>query len=88
MLTARGEAAYARGRAAEAVAFLRRALDINPYSADALTDMAVILAGQGRRDEAATLLRRALDAVPDHRDARQSLAALGIARHEAAEGAS
>lgn len=79
-LILRGEAAYGMGRRGEGAAFLRKALLRNPYSADALTDMAVVLAAEGKRVDAEALLRRALKVSPEHLAARESLDALQEAK--------
>jgi len=57
-------------RAAEALPYLRRAVEINPYSADRHVALAMALHNDGKDDEATRELDRALQLRPDDPDAR------------------
>jgi tetratricopeptide (TPR) repeat protein len=82
-LILRGEAAFAMGERGAAMTSFRRALAVNPFSADALVDMAVAFSMERAVDEARGLLDMALACAPEHDGARQSLAALGPAAETA-----
>lgn len=53
-------------RLVEAVDYYRRALAIEPDSADVRTDMGIALLGLGRRPEAIQAFQQAINAQPDH----------------------
>jgi pentatricopeptide repeat protein len=63
-----------------AVAYYRRALDVDPDFALAHTNLGVILMHQGRHDEAATHWERALAIEPENPDAREQLRRLRASR--------
>jgi spermidine synthase len=63
----RAAAASKAGRAEEALAWMRVALQVEPENAGAASGMARILAGMGRSDEAVKTLEDALAAKPDRK---------------------
>lgn len=77
-------AAFHRGRSAEAIGFLRRALALRE-DPGVLSDLAVVLAGSGREDEAEAALRRALELQESHPLAHNNLGLLLCAQGRAAE---
>lgn len=62
-----------RGRFEESVFHLRRALRLDPRSADTLHNLALSLLALGQHDEAEQHLRRALEIEPQHERARAAL---------------
>lgn len=71
-----GMALGAQGKVAEAVAELRRALQLAPDSPDVMLNLANALAESGVDAEAESLLKRLLARVPAHGDARFNLGTL------------
>ena len=67
---------FAAGRLDEAIAHLRKAVDLAPGSAVAHSDLGGALAQAGRRDEALQHIRRALALDPGNTAARENLARL------------
>jgi tetratricopeptide (TPR) repeat protein len=65
-----GQLYLAASRAAEALPYLRRAVEINPYAVDRRVALASALHGVGQNDEAMRQLDRVLQMQPDHPDAR------------------
>jgi O-antigen ligase len=61
------------GRAAEALPFAARAVEINPYDPGKRVALAYALAGLGRARAAELELRQALRLAPDHKDAHTLL---------------
>ncbi|HUP22842.1 MAG TPA: tetratricopeptide repeat protein [Thermoanaerobaculia bacterium] len=72
----RGRRALAAGRAADALAEFRLAVDAAPASAGARVNLAAVLAELGRNEEAADQLRIALELDPGQQTARFNLGAL------------
>ena len=68
-----GAVLAATGRASEAIAEYRRALDRNPNHLGTLTNLGVALAGQGRMDEAARYFERVIAVDPENADAHANL---------------
>ena len=68
-----GAVLAATGRAGEAIAEYRRALDRNPNHPGTLTNLGVALAGQGRMDEAARYFERVIAVDPEDADAHANL---------------
>jgi predicted Zn-dependent protease len=65
-----GQLYMAAGRAQDAIPYLRRAVDINPYKADRRVALAVALREVGQTAEAVRELDRVLQMQPDDEDAR------------------
>ena len=61
-----GRAAFDAGDWAAALSLFGQALQINPASIPAKTNLATVLAGQGREQEAITLFQEVLAVEPDH----------------------
>jgi hypothetical protein len=68
-----GQSLVQDGRAAEAVRWLKRAVEVNPGSADACYDLGLAYRKTGRFDRAARAYRRALEIQPDLLNAHLSL---------------
>jgi tetratricopeptide (TPR) repeat protein len=67
----------------EAIAHFREAVQLNPESAEAHSNLGAGLGLQGKLDEAIVHFRRALQIDPDHVNARENLRkALRAAPHE------
>jgi tetratricopeptide (TPR) repeat protein len=79
----RGEQAYAKGRAREAVEEFTRALAFEPRSVSARIGLAATLAAAGRGEDAIAPLREALAIEPDNAVVHYDLGALLLARGEA-----
>jgi len=71
-----GVALLEGGRPDEAIAHLKRALQLRPDNADVNIHWGVILAGQGRLDEALPYMRRAVELAPTHAEAHNNLGAV------------
>ena len=65
-----GELYMAANRVTSALPCLRRAVEINPYSADRRVALAVALRDVGQNEEAMRQLDRALQLQPDNQAAR------------------
>jgi len=61
------------GQMEPAIAQCRKALEINPDSAEAHNDLGVVLVSQSRLDDAVTQYRKALEIDPDYANARHNL---------------
>jgi len=70
LLTAKGEVAYAQGRADEAVRLLEQAVAVDPDDSLAQNSLGQVLLALGRRDEAVTAFGRALALDPTLRAAQ------------------
>ena len=82
-----GAVLAAAGRAGEAIAEYRRALDRNPNHVGTLNNLGVALAGRGRMDEAAGHFERVIAVDPENADGHANLGhalAAGGARDPAA----
>lgn len=66
------------GRIQDAVACLRRALDLDPANATVWNDLGVVLEAVGNRTDAVYCYRRALRAEPSMREPLQNLLALAV----------
>lgn len=66
------------GRVQDAVACLRRALDLDPANAAAWNDLGVVLEALGNRTDAIYCYRRALRAQPSLREPARNLLALAL----------
>ncbi len=82
----RGLALRRLDRADESLTELRRAVAIRPSHADALINLAAMLAERGSDDKAETHLRAAVVAEPNNADARYRLARLLIDSGDSEEG--
>lgn len=65
-----GQSYVTVNRQQEALPYLRRAVEINPYNVDRRVALAMALRDVGQDDEAVRELDRALEMQPDHQDAR------------------
>lgn len=68
-----GQLYLADGRAAEALPYLRRATQINPYDAERCVALAAALHGIGQVDEAQRQLEQALQMQPTNQNVREML---------------
>jgi tetratricopeptide (TPR) repeat protein len=68
-----GQLCRAANRVAEALPYLRRAVEINPYAVDRRVALAAALHDVGQNDDAMRQLDRVLRMQPDHPDARELL---------------
>jgi len=75
----------ARGDAARAEEYYRRAIDIDDLFIPAKMNLAVLYNSQGRNEEAEDLLRGVLEDYPDNHDAEYSLALLLVETDRAVE---
>ncbi len=75
-----GIALAEEGRVDEAIAYLRRALDLNANQPDVPYNLALALTQAGRLDEAAAYHLRALELDPHHARARRHLAGILLQR--------
>ncbi len=66
------------GRVQDAVACLRRALDLDPANAAVWNDLGVVLEAVGNRTDAVYCYRRALRARPGFEQPRRNLIALAL----------
>ena len=69
-----------------AEAACRKALELNPKSADALGNLGIVLIEKGMVEEAETCLTRAVESEPGHLNNRLILAGLLSRRHKLQEG--
>lgn len=67
-----------QGRPSEAVAWLDRAIEVNPDFAEAWVERGLVAADQGRKEVAIRDLRRALQIDPTRTEARRRLTELGV----------
>jgi superkiller protein 3 len=69
-------ALFRAGKPAEAIACLRKSLELDPKSATAWFNLGVVLRQQGKRDEAIACFRKALELDPDLPGAKKALDAI------------
>jgi tetratricopeptide (TPR) repeat protein len=66
-----GQLYLAENRAQEALPYLRRAAEINPFNADRCVALASALFAVGQNDAALSQLDHAMQLQPDHQGARE-----------------